>query len=360
MDAVTVHVPVPGPLTGRFKLPFKATESLYERTPVQTTLADVALLVFHAKFGTLPVAVDTAGLKIKPLTVGARTTSMLKEPVAFPPVPTAVTVQEPWPIVAPAVNVRLPPVAVPVPDPLTAPLQLAEDDVALLTLHVNVDVPPTATLAGLNVLVPIVGTPEAATVRSAEPIAVAPPEPTAETVQVAVPALVVLTVIVPLVPDPVAVAPAPEQLTVAEAALAVAQLKLLLLPALTLVGLKLAEVTPTLPAGVIARSALPLTIAPLAPVAITVQLAAVVATVVPTVMLPAVPVAVPVTVTPVPAQLTLADVALVVLQLKLLLVPATTVAGLKLAALTPSPLGAVTVKGTVVLVVVAPALDTVK
>ncbi len=48
---------------------------------------------------------------------------------------------------------------------------------------------------------------------------------------------------VPLVPVPVAVAPAPEQLTLADVALIVVQLKELLLPAGTLVGLKIVLVT---------------------------------------------------------------------------------------------------------------------
>lgn len=76
------------------------------------------------------------------------------------------------------------------------------------------------------------------------------------------------------------------------------------------------------------------------------QLAVVVAAVVPTVTLPDVPVLVPVTATPVPVQLTLAAVAPAVLQLKVLLPPAVTLVGLKLAVLTPNPLGAVTVSGS--------------
>lgn len=58
---------------------------MYERTPVHTTEADVALLVVHEKLGTLPVAVDTAGLKTAVFTVGAAATVRLALPVAWLP-----------------------------------------------------------------------------------------------------------------------------------------------------------------------------------------------------------------------------------------------------------------------------------
>ena len=81
----------------------------------------------------------------------------------------------------------------------------------------------------------------------------------AVTVQVAVPALAVLTLISPLGPDPLAVAPAPVQLTLADVALAVFQVNLLLCPVCTLVGLKLAAVTATAVDGFTVRSTVLLT-----------------------------------------------------------------------------------------------------
>ncbi len=83
--AVTVHVPVPGPLTGRFRAPFTGTEALYETTPVQRTDAEVALLVVQEKLGTLPAAVDTVGLNTALFTVGAAVTERLAVPVAWLP-----------------------------------------------------------------------------------------------------------------------------------------------------------------------------------------------------------------------------------------------------------------------------------
>lgn len=65
------------------------------------------------------------------------------------------------------------------------------------------------------------------------PVAVEPAELAAVTVQVAVPAMLVPTLILPLVPEPVADAPAPEQLTLAELAFTVDQLKVGALPAVT-------------------------------------------------------------------------------------------------------------------------------
>jgi hypothetical protein len=83
----------------------------------------------------------------------------------------------------------------------------------------------------------------AVTVRLPPPVAVVPAALRAVTVQLTVPWALVPTLMLPLVPEPVAVAPAPEQLTCALDALAVAQLKVEAAPAATDVGLKDALLT---------------------------------------------------------------------------------------------------------------------
>jgi hypothetical protein len=83
----------------------------------------------------------------------------------------------------------------------------------------------------------------AVTVRFPLPVAVVPAALRAVTVQVAVPWELVPTLMLLLVPTPEAVAPAPEQLTDALVALAVAQLKVEAVLAGTEVGLNDAPVT---------------------------------------------------------------------------------------------------------------------
>jgi hypothetical protein len=162
------------------------------------------------------------------------------------------------------------------------------------------------------------------TVRLALPVAVLPAALEAVTVQVAVPAEEVPTLMLPLVPEPVAVAPAPEQLTEADVALPVVQLKVEAEPAFTDVGLKPAPVTEG--AATTLKLAPPVAVDPAALLAVTVQVA-VPAEEVPTLMLPLVPE--PVAVAPAPEQDTEAEDAPDVCQAKVLALPAVTVVGLK-------------------------------
>lgn len=162
--------------------------------------------------------------------VGATTTLAVSEAVTLVPAAfVAVAVQVTVPAEAPAVTVK--PLE---PEPEPAPEQEPELEVAPPpATHPNVAVVPTVMLALLMATELRVGA--ATMLRLAEPVAVEPAAFVAVTVQVPVPAALVVTVMLPLVPEPEPVAP--EQATVALVAPLVDQVKVLLEPTVTVAGL---------------------------------------------------------------------------------------------------------------------------
>ena len=238
LTAVTLQLAVPLVVVPTLMLPLVPDPVAVAPAPEQLTLADVALLVLQLKV-LLPPAVTLVGLKLAPVTLGGSTTLTLAWLVVEPPAPDAVTVQVPVPALEPAVAVMLPDVADPLPDPVTAPLQLADVLVALLALQLKVAAPPVVIVPTLK-LDDAVGAAGAFTVRLALPDAEVPAALIAVTVQLPVPAALDPIGMLPLALTPL---PPPdagaEQDTLTVDALLVLQLSVLLPPTVTLVGLKL-------------------------------------------------------------------------------------------------------------------------
>lgn len=225
--AVTVQVPAPVPLVLTEMMPL-VPEPVPTAAPEQLTEAEVAPLVPQVRDTESPV-VTLVAPKLTPVTLGGATTfTVLLRVTCVPAALLAVTVQVPAPTEAPALAVKL--LFKPVPLPVTAPEHATEALVALLVVQLNPTDCDAVTLLAANAALATLG----ATMTLVVPLRVvmSPEALVADTAQVAVPVPLVVTVMLPLVPEPEPEA-APEQATVADTAPLVAQLKFTVLPLVT-------------------------------------------------------------------------------------------------------------------------------